>query len=80
MYGQMKPSSRHQDIINKFVAENNPYIAHEPLRFNLRAYDAYMREHGITDPDLIPEEVMTQFTMPDQDHPGKSSDDHECAV
>ena len=80
MYGQMKPSSKHQDIVNKYIAENNPYIAHEPLRFNLRAYDIYMREHGITDPDQIPEEVMIQFTIPDQDYSGKLSDDRECAV
>ncbi len=80
MYGQMKPSSRHQDIVNKYIAENNPYIAHEPLRFNLRAYDAYMREHGITDPDQIPEEVMAQFTTPDQNPPFKPSDHQECAV
>ena len=79
MYGQMKPSSKHQDIVNKYIAENNPYIAHEPLHFNLRAYDAYMHEHGITDPDQIPEEVMSRFTTTDPDHPGKPSDDRECA-
>lgn len=67
MYDQMKHSGRHQDIVDKHIAENNPHIAHEPLRFNLRAYDAYMREHGITDPDQIPEEVLTQFTTPDRD-------------
>ena len=67
MYDQMKHSGRHQDIVDKYIVENNPYIAHEPLHFNLRAYDAYMREHGITDPDQIPEEVLTQFTTPDRD-------------
>ena len=80
MYGQMKPSSKHQDIVNKYIAENNPYIVHEPLRFNLRAYDAYMHEHSITDPDQIPEEVMTQFIPSDRDYSGKPSEDRECAV
>ena len=80
MYGQMKPSSKHQDIVNKYIAKNNPYVAREPLRFNLRAYDAYLREHGITDPDQIPEEVMSQFTYSNPDHSGKPSADQECAV
>ena len=70
----------HQDVVNRFIAENNPYVVREPLRFNLRAYDEYIHEHSITDPDQIPEEVMMQFTTPDQDYPGKSSDDQECAV
>lgn len=78
MYGQMKPSSKHQEIVNKYIAENNPYVARELLHFNLRAYDAYMREHGITDPDQIPEDVMSQFMA--SDHSGKSSDDQERAV
>jgi len=79
MYGQMKPSDKPQEIVNRYIAENNPNIAHEPLRFNLRAYDAYMREHGITDPEQIPEEVMSQFTVSGQAQPGKSPDNQECA-
>ena len=80
MYGQMKLSSKHQDIVKKYIAENNPYEAREPLRFNLRSYDAYMREHGITDPDQIPDEIIAEFTGSEQKTPDQSSQNHEYAV
>ena len=72
--------SHHQDTVNRFIANNNPYAEKEPLRFNLRTYDAYIHEHDITDPDQIPEEVLTQFTMPDQEYLGKLSDDQKCVI
>lgn len=31
-------NNHYQDTVNRVITENNPYIVHEPLRFNLRAY------------------------------------------
>ena len=61
-------NNHHQDVVNRFIAESNPYVTHEPLRFNLRAYDAYIHEHNITDPDQIPEEVISQFRTGQQEN------------
>jgi len=66
MYGQAKPFDQHQAEVDKYVQENNVYGPKEPLRFNLRAYLQYVDEHHITDPDTIPEEVISQFWITEQ--------------
>ena len=63
MFGQTKPYDPHQKAVDQFVQENNVYGPKEPLRFNLRAYLQYVDEHHITNPDDIPEEVIAQFRI-----------------
>ena len=66
MIGQMKSSDLHQAEVDRFVQENNVYGPKEPLRFNIRAYLQYVDEHHITNPDDIPEEVIAQFRIGEQ--------------
>jgi len=67
MYGQTKSLENDplQEIVDKYVEENNPYGPFKPLRINLRKYLQYVEEHNITDPSTIPDEVLDTFMLPE---------------
>lgn len=61
MIGQTKSYSKHQDIVDRFLEESNPYNPAPPVPFDLHGYLEYVSEHHIEDPDTIPSDVMKQF-------------------
>ncbi len=67
MFGQTTYSDPHQEIVDRYLAENNPYEPSKPLRINLRKYLQYAEQHNIQDPSSIPEEILDTFMLPE--HP-----------
>ena len=63
MFGQKNYPDPHQEIIDKFLEDNNPYVPSQPMRIDLRKYIQYARERGITDPSSIPDEILDQFML-----------------
>ena len=61
MIGQTKSYSKHQDIVDRFLEETNPYTPGTTVPFDLHGYLDYASEHHIDDPDSIPEDVMKRF-------------------
>jgi len=61
MIGQTKFYSKHQDIVDRFLEETDPYTPVTPVPFDLHGYLDYISEHHIDDPDTIPADVMKQF-------------------
>ncbi len=66
MFGQAKPFDPHQEAVDQYVQDNDLYGPKEPLRFNLRAYLQYIDEHHITNPKDLPESVVSQFIIEEQ--------------
>ena len=66
MFGQKTCPDPHQEIVDKYLAENNPYEPSKPLRIDLRKYIQYAREHNITDPAEIPDEILDTFMLPEK--------------
>ena len=67
MFGQTTYSDPHQEIVDRYLAENNPYEPSKPQRINLRKYLQYAEQHNIQDPSSIPEEILDTFMLPE--HP-----------
>ena len=61
MTDQTKSYSKHQDIVDRFIEETDPYTHKAPVPFDLHGYLDYVSEHHIEDPDMIPQEVMERF-------------------
>ena len=61
MIGQTKLYSKHQDIVDRFLEENDPYAPSSPVPFDLHGYLDYVSENHIEDPDMIPADVLSQF-------------------
>ena len=61
MNGQKKPYDEEQEAVDRYVEEVGLYEEKEPLRFNIKAYARYMMEHGLTNPDDVPPEIMETF-------------------
>ena len=63
MYGQAKSLDNDliQEEVNKCLETNSPYEPFVPSRIYVRKYLQYMEENGLTDPHLIPEEVLDSF-------------------
>ena len=66
MFGQKTIPDPHQEIVDEFLKENNPYEPSRPLRINLRKYLQYAEEHHISDPSMLPDEVIDQFMLEPQ--------------
>ena len=66
MFGQKTYPDPHQEIVDKYLVENNPYKPSKPLQIDLRKYIQYAREHNIKDPSTIPEEILDQFMVESQ--------------
>ena len=52
-----------QEMVDRYIEENNPYGPFKPLRMNLRKYLKYAEEQHITDPSTIPEEILDTFKL-----------------
>ena len=61
MTGQMKSSKEKDAMVQEYIARVNPYKPLEPLKFDLRGYAAYLKEHSISG-NNVPESVVKQFT------------------
>ena len=66
MLGQKISPDPHQEIVDKYLAENNPYQPSKPLQIDLRKYIQYAREHNIKDPSTIPDDILDQFMLKSQ--------------
>ena len=68
MFGQKKllEYDQYQQEVDRYFSENNPYGPLKPLRINLRKYLQYAEENNITDPSMIPDDVLDQFMIPDE--------------
>ena len=62
MTGQMKSYKEKEIIAQKYIERVNPYKPLEPLKFDLRGYAAYLKEHSISGND-VPESVLQQFEI-----------------
>lgn len=51
-----------QEIVDDFIDRVDPYMDLEPLRFDLRGYAAYLKEHNLDGRD-VPEEVIERFKI-----------------
>lgn len=49
-----------QSIADAFIASTNPYKKGESLKFDLHAYDRYLKEHDLHGKD-VPDDVMQKF-------------------
>ena len=63
MFGQTMFPDPHQEIVDQFLAENDPSQPSKPLKINLRKYLQYAEEHHITDPSTIPDEILDTFML-----------------
>ena len=66
MFGQTTYSDPHQDIVDKYLEENNPYEPSKPLKINLRKYLQYAEQHNLQEPTAIPEEILDSFMLPEK--------------
>ncbi|MDO5441911.1 MAG: hypothetical protein Q4F55_05095 [Bacillota bacterium] len=60
MTGQMKSSKEKDAMVREYIERVNPYKPLEPLKFDLRGYAAYLKEHSISG-NNVPESVVKQF-------------------
>ena len=49
-----------QKIVDDFIDRVDPYMDLEPLKFDLRGYAAYLKEHNLDGRD-VPEAVIERF-------------------
>lgn len=49
MSGQMILDREKQTMIDEFIKNNNPYSPLEPLNFDLRSYEQYIKNNNISD-------------------------------
>ena len=66
MFGQKTIPDPHQDTVDQYLKDNNPYEPSKPLRINLRKYLQYAEENNITDPSILSDEVLDQFMLEPQ--------------
>ena len=60
MNGQKKSSNEKDLLVQAYIEKTNPYKPLEPLKFDLRGYSAYLKEHAISG-NNVPEAVIAQF-------------------
>ena len=51
-----------QQLIDEFIAKNDPYKKDDPLKFDLRKYQAYIKTHDLKPEDITPE-ILTRFEI-----------------
>lgn len=57
----MKESSIQRQIIEEYLVDHSPSTIRTDIPFNLRAYCAYIDEHGINSPEEIPDDILSTF-------------------
>ena len=60
MNEQTKSFKEKNDMVQEYIKKANPYKPLEPLKFDLRAYAAYLKENSLSGKD-VPESVLQQF-------------------
>lgn len=60
MIGQMKSFREKQIIVDEFIARTKPYEQPQPLRFDLRGYAKYLKDHGMEGKE-VPDAVVQKF-------------------
>ena len=73
MIGQTKFYSKHQDIVDQYLKDNDPYINPPSIPFDLHGYLDYVSEHHIEDPDKISAEIMSRFFNPSTEKASEAS-------
>ena len=51
----------YERTIRKYTSLVNPYKTHKPLKYDLRKYAAYVRDHNLRED--ISEDVMSMFRL-----------------
>ena len=62
MNGQKNTYKEKDRTIRKYISLVNPYKTHKPLKYDLRKYAAYVRDHNLRVED-ISEDVMSMFRL-----------------
>ena len=73
MIGQTKLYSKHQDIVDRFLEETDPFTPSTPVPFDLHGYLDYVSEHHIDDPEDIPDDILKQFFENTEDKTSEAS-------
>ena len=51
-----------KEIVEEFLSRCNPYEDNEPLKFDLRAYAAYIKENGLEAANIT-ESILAMFKI-----------------
>jgi hypothetical protein len=62
MIGQTKSFKEKQQKVARFIEEYDPYKPLVPLRFDLRGYTKYVKEHNISGTD-VSEGIFEKFKL-----------------
>ena len=62
MSGQMKSYSSKQKMVDDFIDRIKPYEKHENLKFDMRSYAKYLKEHKISGKN-VPQDVVSKFMI-----------------
>lgn len=62
MNGQKLSCKEKQQMVDKYIANNDPYKPLKPLQFDLRGYAAYIEKHHLKTEEIT-EEILTQFAL-----------------
>ncbi|MBQ6025648.1 MAG: hypothetical protein IJL20_08600 [Lachnospiraceae bacterium] len=60
MNGQTKSYKDKLAIVDEFISRINPYQKPEPLRFDLRGYAKYLKEHNLSGKN-VDENIVKMF-------------------
>lgn len=60
MGGQMKSYKEKMAIVDEFISRVNPYQKPESLRFDLRGYAKYLKDHNISGKN-VSEDIVKMF-------------------
>lgn len=61
MIGAMKNCNK-QTIVDNYISEYDPYIKGPYLKFDLRAYSAYIKQHQLKAQNITPE-ILEKFMI-----------------
>ena len=62
MNGQMLSCEERKKKIDEYIARNDPYRPLTPLKFDLRGYAAYIKEHQLKAQDIT-EDILRLFIL-----------------
>ena len=60
MSGQMKSFKEKRESVDAYIRESNLYEKKLPLKFDMRAYELYVRENNLGVDEISPE-IMKKF-------------------
>ncbi len=62
MIGQTKSFKEKQLIADEFIKRTKLYDQPQPLRFDLRGYAKYLKDHNLSGKE-VPEEIVKKFQV-----------------